>query len=163
MVWNLCEPRVLHCQFFGGMDLKIKGKKGGMMLLELLKPWESWDQAVRLLMRQRVKLGPSCRAHQSLRKSKTALGDVLIRPAHKNTELWPLKPFLFLDFSHSLLSLLHLGDWGQHMLLFHLRAVEPELYPIPALSPAWIHLGCFLECWTLRSQLLFNAEWKCWC
>lgn len=51
-----------------------------------------------------VKLGPSCRAHQSLRKSKTALGDVLIRPAHKNTELWPLKPFLFLDFSHSLLS-----------------------------------------------------------
>lgn len=61
MVWNPIDPWVLACQFFGDMDLKIKEKNDGMVLLELLKPHESWDQAVSLLMRQREpewNLGP---------------------------------------------------------------------------------------------------------
>lgn len=61
MVWNLIDPWELECQFFGDMDLKIKGKKSRMVLLELLEPRESWDQAASLLMRQRepeCSLGP---------------------------------------------------------------------------------------------------------
>lgn len=38
------DPWVLGCQFFGDVDLEIKGKNSGMVLLELLKPQESWDQ-----------------------------------------------------------------------------------------------------------------------
>lgn len=116
-----------------------------------------------------VKLEPSCRAHQSLRRSKNALGEVSIRSAHKNTGLWPLKPFLSWILPHFHLSLLHLGDWGQHVLLFHLRTAlattASGARPLSHSSshPGWIRWKCFLECWSFRSQLLFNAEWKCWC
>lgn len=81
-----------------------------------------------------------------------ALGEVSMRAAHKNTGLWPLKPFLswILPLSFSLCCI-----WETEANIAApfpseqpwLRVlVEPDLYPIPGPTPAWICWECFLEC-----------------
>lgn len=86
VVWNLIDPWMLPILWRQGLEKK-RGKK---------VEWCSWNscQFANEAKRAWGKLGPSCRAHQSLKKSKNALGEVSIRPAHKNTGLSPLKPFL---------------------------------------------------------------------